>query len=462
MNNQSDEDVRNSIIGLGEKSVQKSYYPQLQRKMKEIEELNKSLEKKVEDRTKELSEQKEVFESLFYDSADSLAIIRDGKFIDCNNSLLKHLGYESKEKFLNIRPFEISPEFQPDGQKSIDKELYLIAKCIENGNINFEWVHKKQNGNLFWVDVSLTKIILNDEIHVHVAWRDITEKKQLSKKLEERKEELEDANDELSAMIENLKKTQERLVESGKMASLGGLVAGVAHEIHKPMDVAVTGLSYLIHTTGEMKEKFTKNDELQNFINSSEGLLKIVDDNLLQIASLISKFQQVAVDNKDEIKRSINLKNYINGIILSLENSITSKKIKIDLICDDDLNIDSYPEDFNLIFTNLISNSIEHAFINSSQGKISIKVTLSDGYLKILYSNNGESIKEEHLQKIFDPFFSTSKTDENPGLGLNIVYNIVSNKLHGNVKCENKKEGGVLFTLFIPISISNDSLNYHI
>ena len=462
MSNQSDEDVRNSIIGLGEKSVQKSYYPQLQRKIKEIEELNKSLEKKVDDRTKELSEQKNVFESLFYDSSDSLALIKNEKFIDCNNSLLKYLAYESKDEFLNLRPSQISPEFQPDGQKSIDKETYLINKCKKEGKINFEWVHKKRNDELIWVDVSLTKVRLNDEDHVHVSWRDITEKKQLSQKLQERKEELEETNDELNALIENLKKTQNQLVESGKMASLGGLVAGVAHEIHKPVDVAVTGVSYLHHSLSEIREKFPEQRELLSYIDNTKGLIGIIDDSLLQIASLVNKFQQISVDHEGKEKRSINLKNYINGIILSLDNIITTKKIKIDLICDEGLNIDSYPEDFTLIITNLIANSIEHGFIDSLKGNIKINAVLEEGYLKIIYSNDGKHIDEEDLSKIFEPFFSTSKNGDNPGLGLNIVYNIVNNKLNGNIKCKNKKEGGVEFSLFIPISISSESIIYHI
>lgn len=464
MNNQSDEEIRNSIIGLGERSMRKSYYPQLQKKIHEIQELNKSLEKKVQDRTKELLEEKNIFETLFNETNDALALIKDGKFVDCNNATLKLLKYKKKESFCNLRPYQISPILQPDGELSEKKELSLIAKCIEKGNLQFEWVHKKFTGENFWVDVLLTKIFLNNELHIHVTWRDITEKKHLEDELKKRNDELEETNDELNATIENLKSTQEKLIESGKMASLGGLVAGIAYEINKPIDISVTGITYLSHTTEEIKEKFlegnSSKEDLADYFTNSENLIELINNNLGKTAELIKKFKQVSVQHEGEEKRLFELKNYLKGIILGLKELTKIKNINIKIDSLDELNIQSYPEDFSLIFTNLITNSIEHGFKDKDEGEIYIKLSIVEEKLKILYQNNGNKIDEDNVDKIFEPFFTTTREDNNPGLGLNIVYNIVTNKLDGSINFNNK-ENGIEFIITIPIDISNN-INYYI
>lgn len=463
MNNQSDEDIRASIIGLGEKSIRKNYYPQLQKKIKEIEELNKNLEVKVEIRTKELGEQKIVFESLFNDTADAQALIKDGKFIDCNNALLKLLKLEKKEDFLALSPYEVSPTLQPDGQMSQDKEIHYIDKCIKDGHVRFEWVHQKSTGEDFWVDVLLTKIILNQEPHLFVVWRDITEKKNLEMEIKSRNEELEESNNELYATVDNLKKTQKKLVESAKMASLGSLVAGVAGEMHKPIDVCVTAVTFLQHTLEDTKENFENlsKEEVQSFVNNAEELSRLISDNLKDSAELINKFKQVAVEHTSDKKRSINLKTYLEGIVLSLQNSINPTKYKIHIKANEEINIEGYPEDYSLIFTHLINNSIQHGFKNLSHGNIYINLSIENDSLKIKFKNDGHFIEENDLDKLFEPFFTKSLDSKNLGLGLNIIYNII-NKLNGSISCSNRKENGVVFKLSIPISTTKNNLIYHI
>lgn len=463
MNNQSEEEIRNSIIGLGEKSIRKSYYPQLQKKIQEIEELNKNLESKIKERTKEVREQKEIFESLFNDSADAQALIKEGSFIDCNNALLKLLKYEKKEDFLLLRPYQISPTLQADGQISRDKELYYIDKCIKDGHTRFEWIHKKSDGENFWVNVLLTRIVLNKEIHLFVVWRDITEKKKLEEEINRRNNELEESNTELNATVENLKSTQEKLVESAKMASLGGLVAGIANEIHKPIDVCVTAITFLLHTLEDTKEEFQNKskEELFEYINSTEELSQLINNNLKDTAELINKFKQVAIEHKHEQKRTINIKNYLEGVILGLQNKIDSSKYKIKINCHNDINIDVYPDDFSLIFTHLINNSIEHGFKNIEHGNITIDLSIKNESLKIKFKNDGHPFEIDDLKKIFEPFYTTSSNNKNLGLGLNIIYNIV-NKLNGTISCENRKSKGVKIDISIPISIVQDNLNYQI
>lgn len=466
MNNQSENEIINSIIGLGEKSIRKSYYPQLKKKLEEIEELNKNLEDNVKERTKELQEQKDIFETLFNDTSDAIALIRDEKFVDCNSAVLNLLGFKNKDSFLNIKPHEISPKYQPDGQLSEKKGQFVINECLEEGKVKFEWVHKKSNNEEFWVDVSLTKIILNNENVVHVVWRDITDKKQLEIEIKERNQELEDSNNELEASIENLKITQKRLLESEKMANLGEVVTNIAKEINTPIDIAVTSGTFLSHTLENAQADNINNsmtsEELNLLFNNSRSLCDTVNQNLTSIAKLIRYFQQIKiVKNSKEEKRTFNVFEYLHGIVLSMESKLDKNKVDIDIHCKKTLAINSTPDDFSKIITTLISNSIKYGFENKEKGNITIDVLINNNNLLIGYKDDGKGIKEEDIHKIFELFFTTGENSH--GLGLSIIYNIITNKLNGNIRCTSNKNYGAMFNISIPLmSSTSKEIVYHI
>ena len=447
MSNPSNEEVRDSIIGLGEKSIRKSYYPQLQKKMKEINELNKTLEKKVEDRTKELLEQKNVFETLFNDSSDALSLIKNSRFIDCNNAVLSLLGYKSKEKFLNLLPSDISPEYQPDGELSQIKEQKLFKECFEKGKLEFEWVHNKKDGTNIWIDVLLTKVIINNENIIHTVWRDITEKKILESEIKKRNEELEQT-------ILNLKKTQNKLIESEKMASLGGLVAGVAHEINTPVGIGLTGITHFLNITNDIENKYTSNimtkDEFEKYLTTSQELGNLININLERTSHLIKSFKQVAVDQTSEEERQFNLKQYIEDTIFSLDNIIKKTNLTIE-IKSKNINISSYPGAYSQIITNLILNSIQHGYKKKEKGTISIDISKKNNSLYLIYKDDGKGISKDNLSNIFEPFFTTNRGQGGTGLGLNVIYNIVTSNLKGTIVCHSKEDYGVKFKIVIPL-----------
>jgi len=451
MSNQSKEDIRESIIGLGERSIRKSYYPQLKKKIEEIEELNKTLEKKVEERTKKLLEQKNIFETLFYDTSDGLSLIKDGKFIDCNNSVLKMLKYNSKEEFLNLKPHELSPQYQPDGEKSEDKAKKLIQICLKEGHHRFEWVHTKSTKEEFWVEVVLTKILLNNEDLIHVVWRDIGEKKCLQEQILRRNEELEDSNNELEISLNNLKQTQNKLIESEKMASLGGLVAGVAHEINTPVGIGLTGITHFLNISEELEKKYNSDtmtqEDFEEYLKTAKQVATMINSNLMKTAELVKSFKQISVDQTSEEKREFKIKDYLEEILLSLNSILKKQKCTIKIDCDETLIINSYPGAFSQIVTNLIINSINHAFENKESELINIDITKENDSIKLIYKDNGKGIKQTYLEKIFDPFFTTSRDKGGTGLGLNIIYNIVTNKLNGSITCKSEENLGVEFNI---------------
>jgi len=279
--------------------------------------------------------------------------------------------------------------------------------------------------------------------------------KELEQRVYERTEELEDANEELQASIYNLKQTQEKLIESEKMASLGSLVAGVAHEINTPVGIGLTGATHFLDLTKEIRESYDKDEMSQevfeNYLNNAKELTTLITSNLSRTAKLVKSFKQIAVDQSVEEKRRINLKEYLTDTIFSL-GSITKKiDLDINILDSSSLEINTYPGYITQVFTNLIINSIKHGFKGHKKGTIELDIQRIENKVQLKYTDNGNGIKKENLNKIFDPFFTTNRESGGTGLGLNIIYNIVTSKLNGTITCSSEENKGVEFIIKFPI-----------
>ncbi|MGA1933676.1 transporter substrate-binding domain-containing protein [Arcobacter sp. YIC-464] len=408
--------------------------------------------KELLEKSKDLEEQRNVFRTLFNDSSDGLSLIKAGRFVECNDAVLRMLNYKTKDEFLNLKPHELSPQFQPDGMKSEDKAVLLIEECIQKGNIRFEWVHKKSNGQNFWVEVLLTKLILNHEEVIHVVWRDIEDKKLLEEQNLKRTMELEDTNIELELSIENLKRTQTQLIESEKMASLGGLVAGVAHEINTPIGVAYTGSTHFKEITLNLKKLYEEEkmseESFEEYLNTSIELSTLINTNIKRAANLVKSFKQVAVDQTSEERRVFNMQKYLEEILSSIHSVTKKTNLDFKIVCENNLEINSYPGAISQIVTNLIMNSIIHGYEPKQKGLVSIEVNKEEDSIKLIYKDDGKGIPSENLPKIFDPFFTTNREKGGSGLGLNIIYNIVTSKLNGKINCQNNKNGVEFIIVF--------------
>lgn len=398
-----------------------------------------------------IEEQKNNFETLFNDTSDGLLLIRDEKFIECNDAAMKLLDYKDKKTFLSLNVLEISPEYQPDRESSSEKFKLLIQECLNKNSSKFEWVCIKSTGIHCWFEIVLTKIILNNKIIIHSVLRDITDKKMLETQIKRRNKQLEHSNEELESTIENLQQTQDKLIESEKMASLGGLVAGIAHEINTPVGIGLTGISHLSDSTEKISKKYQDEDmtqeEFEEYLYTSKELSSLIQKNLDKAAQLVSSFKQVAVDQSSEEKRKFNLNKYMNEILSSIHSVTKKTNIKIDIKCPKDININSYPGAFSQVITNLIMNSIIHGFEEKEPGNISIHISQENNQIKLIYKDNGKGIKKENLNKIFDPFFTTNRENGGSGLGLNIIYNIITSTLNGTITCNSKENEGIEFII---------------
>jgi signal transduction histidine kinase len=190
--------------------------------------------------------------------------------------------------------------------------------------------------------------------------------------------------------------------------------------------------------------------EFKEYLNMANQSAKLILANMERTATMVQSFKQVSVDQSTEQKRKFRIKEYTEDVIRSLYPRLKIKKVRINLEADSELELDSFPGAYSQIITNLVLNSLIHGFSEKEKGNIDISVSVIDGRLDLVYSDNGRGISKEDLSKIFDPFFTTDK-QVGTGLGLNIVYNLVDQKLKGNITCSSESGKGVTFRINFPI-----------
>lgn len=279
----------------------------------------------------------------------------------------------------------------------------------------------------------------------------IVDLEQTKAQLLSKTEELEDTNNELEVSLDNLKDTQEQLIESEKMASLGSLVAGVAHEVNTPIGIGLTGITHFKEISHDLKKKYQNElmsqEDFEEYLTTSNELATIINSNLNKAANLVRSFKQVAVDQSSEENREFDLKEYMDEILSSLHNLTKKTLLNITIHCEKNIRINSYPGAFSQIISNLIINSMKHGFNEGEKGEISIDITKKEKEVLLVYKDNGKGIPEKNIGKIFEPFFTTKRNNGGSGLGLNIIYNIVTSSLKGNITCESKEGFGVKFSI---------------
>lgn len=253
--------------------------------------------------------------------------------------------------------------------------------------------------------------------------------------------------------------TQNQLVESEKMASLGRLVAGVAHELNTPIGIGITGASFLQEKLLQLKHTFEQGDirrrDLAEFIECAPKSADIILTNLERAAEQITNFKLVAVDQTSERKRNINLINYIKKVINSLSPTINEAHHTVEVIGDEDVELHTIPGDISQIITNLIMNSIYHAYKDVQQGNMLITVKKIRNSVLLTYADDGEGMEKKTSQMIFEPFFTTKRGSGGSGLGMYIVYNLVSQNLAGKITCSSKPGQGTQFMMEFPIQSQN-------
>ncbi len=328
------------------------------------------------------------------------------------------------------------------------------------GNM-FEATARRRNDEDFPVEIAIAMIEAEGATTFAGVVRDISERKKqeellrrLNSNLAEEVKERTRINDSLQQTLEELRTTQEHLIQSEKMASLGGMVAGVAHEINTPLGVGITASSVLATHTRQFLAKIDKGDVpesayTQYAMIASESV-KMLEANLQRAAELVKSFKQIAVDQTSRQKRRFCVKELIDETLMSLQPKLKRCRLKIETEYEDFFVI-GHAGSFTQIMTNFIMNSIFHAYEDGEEGTLRICSHLEGNSLVLIYSDDGKGMDEEQQKKIFEPFFTTKRGAGGTGLGMHIVYNLVHQEAGGAIQVRSAPGEGTEFTVRLPV-----------
>ena len=277
---------------------------------------------------------------------------------------------------------------------------------------------------------------------------DITDRKRSEQDIQRAREAAETA-------LDNLRATQDSLIESEKLAALGRLVAGVAHEVNNPVGIGVTVATALQRRCRLFVEEIAagelKRSSLNAFVQANLDAASQLVSNLNRAAELIQSFKQVAVDRNVPDRREFNLADLTEQIVTSLRPGLRSRNLTLTVDCAPDIQMNSYPGPYGQVVTNLFLNSVAHAFPDGRAGVLTIAArSIGERQVEIVYSDDGIGMSDEVRRHAFDPFFTTRRDRGGTGLGLNIVHNIVTNRLGGHIDLTSEPGQGTRFRLLLP------------
>ncbi len=253
-----------------------------------------------------------------------------------------------------------------------------------------------------------------------------------------------------------LKETQAHLVAQEKLAALGAMVAGVAHELNTPIGNSLLVASTLQDNTKtavkKLNEQTLRRSDLQTYFDDVKTTADIIMRGLSSAATLITSFKQVAVDRTSEQRRVFDVRQVIQDVIATLNIRIGHAGHIVTLNIPANIKMDSYPGSFGQVITNLIENAILHAFEEGQAGSMTLTASQTDQQrVLIQFADDGVGISEGNLKRVFDPFFTTKLGQGGSGLGLNICHNIVTSIMHGQLSVSSKMGVGTIFQLDLPL-----------
>ncbi|MDB2355899.1 MAG: ATP-binding protein [Pseudoalteromonas sp.] len=327
------------------------------------------------------------------------------------------------------------------------KELIISNEKLDQQNLQLEQEVARKTSNLSQAMMDLQqqkyelekqKLTLTEEVDL----RRHTEQELLTKQTQ------------LQRYVDELNIAQERLVSSEKMAALGGLVAGITHDINTPVGIGVTATSFLqerlVQIEAAYKDKTLSPKALEEFINDAKQSTSLLTSNLDRASELVASFKQIAVDQASEAVRTINFKEYLGEVIRSLHPKIKNTSHHINLDCPEELTLNLPAGAISQIFTNLIMNSLIHGFDGLENGIIDIIIKDDDNYVVIDFKDNGNGVSEQQLEKLFDPFFTTKRDQGGSGLGTHITFNLVKQTLSGDIDVSSSPGNGLHYHISFP------------
>jgi PAS domain S-box-containing protein len=333
-------------------------------------------------------------------------------------------------------------------QKTDENDQRVLAKGSELGFYEEEYIDS--SGTMrHWLVNKLPLYDAKGEIeNIVTVALDIGERKR--GEFEMRK-----ARDAAESALRNLRETQNSLIEAEKLAALGRLVAGVAHEVNNPVGISLTVASSLERKANlfaaEVERGNLKRSSLNDFLEASRDASSQLVANLNRAAELIQSFKQVAADRNYSDQRAFDLGDLTEQVVMSLRPGLRKHNLTLNVECQPNLMMNSYPGPYGQVLTNLFLNSVAHAFPQGRPGTVDIRVREYDeDNVEILFSDNGIGMSLDVRRRAFDPFFTTRRDQGGTGLGLHIVYSIVTNRLGGRLDLDSQPGGGTQVQIILP------------
>lgn len=282
----------------------------------------------------------------------------------------------------------------------------------------------------------------------------------LEQRVDERTQELKIKSQEALKSMEQLTDTQLQLVEAEKNAALGGLVAGIAHEINTPLGITVTAASTLqdmsIALTNKVQSGNITRTEFERYLEQLTKSTELILKNSERASGLITRFKKIAVDQESFEKRTFDFIEYVEDILFTLQPKLNNYQVDVLVEYSENFEVTSYPGAISQIVSNLVLNALIHAFDKHDKGRIIISIKKLDKVIEMNFIDNGKGIETNELHKIFDPFYTTKRSAGGSGLGLHIISNIVTNALHGRISCSSEQGIGSCFHLIFPASLDEE------
>ncbi|MBN8941684.1 MAG: HAMP domain-containing histidine kinase [Rhizobiales bacterium] len=269
------------------------------------------------------------------------------------------------------------------------------------------------------------------------------------------------AKNRAETALAHLRETQDSLIEAEKLAALGGLVAGVAHEVNNPIGISLTVASTLARRIDEFGRDVERGElrrsKLTEFVEGSREAAGQLSMNLQRAGEMVQAFKQVAVDRSHAERRSFDLAEATDQIVASLRPTLKRAAVELNVSVPEGIVLDSYPGPYGQVVTNLFINALTHAFPDGRKGTFRIDARPAEGESVVLtFQDDGAGMTEAVQRQAFDPFFTTRRGEGGTGLGLNIVFNIVTRRLGGRITLSSVPDGGTTFRIVLPLTAPQD------